>query len=108
MTSPDRPHRNFYGRLKGKALKSSQKTYLSEDLAALSPGAVDWESNPDRQPLDLAALFVGVSNELVHDIIYTHSVIFHVRLEELGKICIFHELSLKLSNCSAILFASFR
>ncbi len=57
--TPQRPHRNFYGRLKGKALKRSQKTYLDEDLAALSPGAVDWESNPDRKPLDLAALFQG-------------------------------------------------
>ena len=31
-----RPHRNFYGRLKGKTLKDSQKRYLDEDLAALS------------------------------------------------------------------------
>ena len=54
-----RPHRNFYGRLKGKTLKDSQKTYLAEDLAALSPGPVSWEENPDRQPLDLGALFGG-------------------------------------------------
>jgi tRNA (guanine-N7-)-methyltransferase len=59
MTHPDRPRRNFYGRLKGKALKRSQKTYLDEDLAALSPGAVDWDANPKRVPLDLAALFPG-------------------------------------------------
>ncbi|WP_170473850.1 tRNA (guanosine(46)-N7)-methyltransferase TrmB [Ruegeria arenilitoris] len=52
-----RPHRNFYGRLKGKALKPSQKAYLSEDLTALSPGAVDWHTNPERVPLDLAGLF---------------------------------------------------
>ena len=57
MTETNRPHRNFYGRLKGKSLKSSQKTYLDEDLAALSPGAVDWESNPERKALDLAARF---------------------------------------------------
>ena len=57
MTLPDRPHRNFYGRLKGKALKQSQKTYLDEDLAALSPGPVSWEENPERRPLDLAARF---------------------------------------------------
>lgn len=56
---PDRPHRNFYGRLKGKALKDSQKRYLTEDLAALSPGAVRWEDNPSRTPLDLDALFGG-------------------------------------------------
>ena len=59
MNTPVRPHRNFYGRLKGKSLKQSQKIYLAEDLDALSPGAVDWASNPDRNPLDLAALFGG-------------------------------------------------
>lgn len=59
MTTPIRPHRNFYGRLKGKSLKSSQKTYLAEDLAALSPGAVGWGENPTRVPLDLKALFGG-------------------------------------------------
>ena len=52
-----RPHRNFYGRLKGKTLKASQKTYLDEDLSHLSPGPVDWDSNPDRHPLDLQGLF---------------------------------------------------
>lgn len=57
MTEPTRPHRNFYGRLKGKTLKKSQRTYLDEDLAALSPGAVGWEENPERHPLDLGALF---------------------------------------------------
>jgi tRNA (guanine-N7-)-methyltransferase len=59
MSTPVRPRRNFYGRLKGKALKPAQKTYLSEDLAALSPGAVGWEENPERHPLDLDALFGG-------------------------------------------------
>lgn len=59
MTKTKRPYRNFYGRLKGKPLKASQQTYLSEDLAALSPGAVDWDSNPDRLPLDLHARFEG-------------------------------------------------
>ncbi|WP_299691794.1 tRNA (guanine(46)-N(7))-methyltransferase TrmB [uncultured Tateyamaria sp.] len=52
-----RPHRNFYGRLKGKPLKDSQKRYIDEDLAALSPGSVTWDENPDRTPLDLNALF---------------------------------------------------
>lgn len=54
-----RPHRNFYGRLKGKALKDSQKRYLDEDLAALSPGPVTWDDNPARTPLDLGVLFGG-------------------------------------------------
>jgi tRNA (guanine-N7-)-methyltransferase len=56
---PDRPPRNFYGRRRGKHLRDSQEVYLEEDLTALSPGAVDWESNPKRQPLDLTALFGG-------------------------------------------------
>ena len=54
-----RPHRNFYGRRKGKHLKSSQQRYLDEDLAALSPGAVEWSENPDRQPLDIDEIFAG-------------------------------------------------
>ncbi|WP_120634332.1 tRNA (guanosine(46)-N7)-methyltransferase TrmB [Ruegeria sp. EL01] len=57
--TPQRPRRNFYGRFKGKTLKPSQKTYLNEDLAALAPGAVDWDSNPERAPLDLNGLFDG-------------------------------------------------
>lgn len=59
MSNTDRPHRNFYGRLKGKALKASQQRYLAEDLADLSPGPVSWEDNPDRRPLDLELLFGG-------------------------------------------------
>lgn len=59
MNNPTRPHRNFYGRLKGKHLKESQKSYLEEDLAALSPGAVDWDANPTRENLDLNGLFGG-------------------------------------------------
>ena len=55
----DRPHRNFYGRTRGKTLKRSQQGYLDADLAALSPGAVGWEENPGRTPLDLDALFGG-------------------------------------------------
>ena len=60
MTEPtDRPHRNFYGRRKGKHLKASQEAYLAEDLAGLSPGPVGWDVNPERVPLDLGALFGG-------------------------------------------------
>ncbi len=57
MTQPSRPHRNFYGRFKGKHLKRSQQDYINEDLTALSPGPVDWDVNPDRTPLDLEARF---------------------------------------------------
>ncbi|MFQ1701547.1 tRNA (guanosine(46)-N7)-methyltransferase TrmB [Loktanella agnita] len=53
------PWRNFYGRLKGKSLRPAQEKYLDEDLAQLSPGAVDWNENPDRTPLDVDALFGG-------------------------------------------------
>lgn len=51
------PWRNFYGRRHGKTLRDSQRRYLDEDLAALSPGPIDWEENPERRPLDLRALF---------------------------------------------------
>ncbi len=53
------PWRNFYGRFKGKGLRASQEAWLDEDLAALSPGKVGWEENPDRVPLDIKALFGG-------------------------------------------------
>lgn len=59
MSTPVKPRRNFYGRLKGHNLKQSQKDYLEEDLGALSPGAVDWDTNPERRPLDTAAMFGG-------------------------------------------------
>lgn len=53
------PWRNFYGRFKGKGLRGAQERYLEEDLAALSPGAVEWDENPERTPLDMDALFGG-------------------------------------------------
>lgn len=53
------PWRNFYGRFRGKTLRPSQETYLDEDLAKLSPGAVGWEENPQREPLELDHLFGG-------------------------------------------------
>ncbi|SNS15825.1 tRNA (guanine(46)-N(7))-methyltransferase TrmB [Antarctobacter heliothermus] len=54
---PDAPWRNFYGRIRGKTLRPKQEEYLQEDLDKLSPGAVDWDVNPDRLPLDLRAVF---------------------------------------------------
>lgn len=57
MTHDIRPRRNFYGRLKGKTLKKSQRSHLDEDLAGLSPGPVSWQDNPDRIPLDLKVRF---------------------------------------------------
>jgi tRNA (guanine-N7-)-methyltransferase len=56
---PNRPGawRNFYGRTRGKTLRGSQKTWLDQDLATLSPGPVSREANPARTPLDLVARF---------------------------------------------------
>ena len=53
------PWRNFYGRFKGKTMRASQHDYLDNDLAALSPGAISWDDNPDRTTLDLAKVFGG-------------------------------------------------
>jgi tRNA (guanine-N7-)-methyltransferase len=59
-TGPDgAPWRNFYGRRHGKKLRPGQRALLETRLAALSPGPVPRAENPDRAPLDLAALFPG-------------------------------------------------
>jgi tRNA (guanine-N7-)-methyltransferase len=57
---PDAPWRNFYGRIRGKTLRPTQEAHLQEDLDQLSPGPVDWDENPERQPLDLLARFGDV------------------------------------------------
>ena len=49
--------RNFYGRIKGKTLRPSQKTYLSEDLATLTPAGISREENPQRLPVDPTRIF---------------------------------------------------
>ena len=51
--------RNFYGRVYGKTLRASQKTYLAEDLDTLSLKNVSREENPERAPIDVPALFGG-------------------------------------------------
>ncbi|WP_323779782.1 tRNA (guanosine(46)-N7)-methyltransferase TrmB [Thalassovita sp.] len=56
---PRAPWRNFYGRIHGKTLNQAQKDYLDEDLEALSPGAVNWQDNPERTPIDMAQRFHG-------------------------------------------------
>ncbi len=53
------PWRNFYGRIHGKTLKPAQRRDLDEALGPLSLPEVDWAANPDRTPLDLAAIFGG-------------------------------------------------
>ena len=49
--APER--RNFYGRIRGKTLRASQKDYLAEDLGPLTLRGVTREDNPARAPLDL-------------------------------------------------------
>ena len=51
------PWRNFYGRLKGKHMKDTQKGYVAEDLAAISLPNVSWEENPKRTQIDMKAQF---------------------------------------------------
>ncbi len=53
------PWRNFYGRTKGKTLKPAQERYLAEDLPRLAVTGVGWDENPERAPLDVAALTGG-------------------------------------------------
>ncbi|MFA9230850.1 MAG: tRNA (guanosine(46)-N(7))-methyltransferase TrmB [Microgenomates group bacterium] len=45
--------RNFYGRIHGKTLRSSQKIYLAEDLGPLTLRSVTRDENPERKILDL-------------------------------------------------------
>ncbi len=54
---PTPPRRNFYGRRHGKTLRQSQKGYLSEDLGDLRPRGITVAENPDRTPIDPAAIF---------------------------------------------------
>ncbi|MGF1445745.1 MAG: tRNA (guanosine(46)-N7)-methyltransferase TrmB [Pikeienuella sp.] len=55
------PWRNFYGRRHGKKLRPGQETLLETRLADLAPAGVGWAENPDRQSLDLTALFPGAA-----------------------------------------------
>lgn len=49
--------RNFYGRIHGKTLRTSQKAYLAEDLAGLTFGGITRAENPERQVIDTVAVF---------------------------------------------------
>ena len=59
MTDPAPERRNFYGRIRGKTLRASQKTYLAEGLEPLSVKGVTRDDNPARTTLDLAAITGG-------------------------------------------------
>ena len=74
MTDPTPERRNFYGRIRGKTLRASQKTYLSEDLGPLTLPMVTRDDNPARttiappfadRPLWLEVGFGG-GEHLVH------------------------------------------
>ncbi len=52
--APQPERRNFYGRIRGKTLRASQKDYLANDLGPLTLRGVAREENPDRCALDLA------------------------------------------------------
>lgn len=49
--------RNFYGRIKGKALKPAQKRSLAEDLGAYRLQGVSHEENPARQMIAPGTIF---------------------------------------------------
>jgi len=51
--TPPTERRNFYGRIKGKTLRASQKDYLAEDLGSLTLRGITREDNPARTVLDL-------------------------------------------------------
>ena len=56
---PPAPWRNLYGRRHGKKLKPTQRRLLDELLPRLRVPAVSPAENPERRPLDPAALFAG-------------------------------------------------
>ena len=58
-STPDKPWRNFYGRRHGKKLRPGHAGLVEHRLAELAPPGVGWDENPDRHPIDLAALFPG-------------------------------------------------
>ncbi|MGV8987940.1 MAG: tRNA (guanine(46)-N(7))-methyltransferase TrmB [Cypionkella sp.] len=45
--------RNFYGRIRGKTLRASQKDYLAEDLGPMTLHGVTREENPTRALVEL-------------------------------------------------------
>ena len=53
MTADLPERRNFYGRIRGKTMRASQKTYLAEDLAPLTLQGVTRADNPARHLIAL-------------------------------------------------------
>ena len=79
-------HRNFYGRIKGKALNAAQDRYLDEDLPKLSVAGITREENPERKLLDIHQLAgsrplwlevgFGGGEHLVHQALHNPGVQF--------------------------------
>jgi tRNA (guanine-N7-)-methyltransferase len=65
MSAPDQeatqkgPWRNFYGRQRGKKLRPGQQAHIDTTLKRIAVPGAFWDENPDRAPVDLAALFPG-------------------------------------------------
>lgn len=57
MTTEMPERRNFYGRIRGKTLRASQKDYLEQDLEALRLTGVTVAENPSRKPILPDAVF---------------------------------------------------
>lgn len=57
--TPERPWRNFYGRLKGKALHPRQERDLEDVLPTVRLPNVSFEENSARELVDIAALSEG-------------------------------------------------
>jgi tRNA (guanine-N7-)-methyltransferase len=55
--SSSSPWRNFYGRRHGKKLRAGQAALVEHRLAELGPPGIGRDENPERRPLDLAALY---------------------------------------------------
>jgi tRNA (guanine-N7-)-methyltransferase len=55
--NPQAERRNFYGRVHGKTLRTSQKAYLAEDLSKVSLSRITREDNPGRVAIDPVAIF---------------------------------------------------
>lgn len=54
---PPTERRNFYGRIHGKTLRTSQKAYLAEDLESVRLTGISAADNPLRVAIDPAGLF---------------------------------------------------
>lgn len=53
------PWRNFYGRRHGKTLRKGQRALAETGLDGVALKGVGWAENPERRPLDLAAVLPG-------------------------------------------------